>query len=130
MLILKNLLAEETKWYDNNYYKVLKPIMAYQHDGWEETNSYYGSSRISKAKYKSVKLNKGDELHSLVGGLFLVKKDQGYFGVIEKSKKDPFERSYGNETELLYHSLEALVKDGTLEKLTKQTAKKAHYNPV
>lgn len=131
MKILEQLLAEESKWYDNNYYKVVKPIDAHQHDGWEQTNAYYGSSRISKAKFKPVKLNKGDEIHSLVGGTFVVKKGEGHQARLEKPEdKHPFERSNGNQREEQYHALEKLVKDGTLEKLSKDTAQKAHYKPV
>lgn len=57
----------------NLYYSVNSPLMAFKHIGQSASNTYIGSSRSINTVMETIILDKGCELHSLVGGLFLVR---------------------------------------------------------
>lgn len=63
----------------NNYYAVTQPITVYAHAGWKASNEYYGSSRLHRAQWEPMKLDIGDEIHWLAGGMFAVKDGKGHF---------------------------------------------------
>jgi len=79
----------------NKYYKVHTDHAVEAHGGSEATNASYGSSRIYRQKRDMVTAKKGDEIHDLVGGRFLVSNGKATHELHDSPKSDPFERSNG-----------------------------------
>lgn len=78
----------------NRYYTVVSPIRVFVHAGHSASNSYVGSSRVITTVMKAQNARKGDEIHALVGGTFLVRKGTAY-EIDLKPAKPVFEKSYG-----------------------------------
>lgn len=87
--------------YGNRYFKVSKATTVWILSGWKSTNCYYGRSEFFSATYTEVTAKRGDEIHKLCGGTFLVRKtgevsEARFYKPIEKS---PFEKTYGGYVE-------------------------------
>lgn len=81
----------------NRYYRVKAATPVWIKTGWKGSNCYYGSSQIFQATYAEATAKRGDQIHKLVGGTFLVRKD-GTVAECQLSKpieKSPFEKNYG-----------------------------------
>lgn len=95
---IENLESVDTVKLHGKIYELTAPITAYKFDHHEASNSYYGSSRIHKAKYKPIQLKVGDRftvLHQvfylLEPGKKLSRDDLIKFDNYEKGE---FEKSY------------------------------------
>jgi hypothetical protein len=56
----------------NSYWLVREGFDLYVQVGMRETNRWYGASRISEPVYQPRRARRGDELHHLHGGTYLV----------------------------------------------------------
>jgi len=104
----------------NKYYKVQKDHEVEAHGGSVATNSSYGSSRIYKQKRDKITAKKGDEIHDLVGGRFLVKKGKTTHELHNKMHKDPFENGAARISVSKEHT----------EEISKESKAKVNYNDV
>lgn len=113
----------------NNYYTVTQPMTVYAHAGWKASNEYYGSSRLHKAQWEPMKLEIGDEIHWLAGGMFAVKDGKGHFMQFMKpTERGAFEKSYGGSHDSeRSQEIKKLMKDDSLEKIDKSEASKPKY---
>ena len=88
-------------YHANHFYRVRKGFPVYVLIGHRKSNCSYGSSMLYGAVYQRTQLKPGDQLHALVGGDFLVKKDGRAYPVrLRLSEKSPFEKSYGEPRDL------------------------------
>jgi len=98
MIALKSMALNGTRINkmakENTYHKVTKDHTVSAHGDRESTNHHYGSSEIFRRKQKPVTAKKGDEIHDLVGGRFLVRKGGKEVHELHthKGEKSPFER--------------------------------------
>jgi len=80
----------------NSYYEVIVPFVAYVTKSFEPSNSYYGSSQLYAPTRVEYPLKKGDQIHNLHGGIFVVRNGEtvGYSVSPSNEKlKHPFEKS-------------------------------------
>jgi hypothetical protein len=110
----------------NHYYVVERPFQL-NVDGELEPAGYYGASQILRAKRVPMWANKGDQIHSLVGGSFLIRNTGNeavdhweVAGEITSSdpEKGVFEKSYG-DTRPRWE-----VPDGALREIPKEQAER------
>lgn len=79
----------------NSYWRVETPFQVYKHVGMSETNSYYGSSRISTMVLEAVNARPGDEIYAVAGGTFLKRAQDGeLIELTLRPPKPPFEKTY------------------------------------
>ena len=113
---------------ENKYYEVTAPMTVYAKAGMKASNEYYGSSRVHRAVWEPMKLDVGDEIHWLVGGLFAVKDGKGHFIMLTKpADKSAFEKSYGDPHQQRTQEIKKLVSDGSIDSITREEATKAKY---
>lgn len=80
---------------NNRYFKVVSPFRIWRQVGTSPSNSYVGSSRMITVVKEARNAIAGDEIHALVGGVFLVRGDQCWEIALGAPKDSPFEKSYG-----------------------------------
>lgn len=81
--------------YANHYYRVRKGFTVYALVGHTKSNTYYGASMLYGNCYRKIALKRGDQIHALVGGIFLARMDGSTFQVsLALSEKHPFEKTY------------------------------------
>ena len=85
---------------NNSFFKVTSPFKIYIAVGRYTTNTFFGSARAMGVMYRHVTLNPGDEIHDLVGGVFVYHDGKTYQGKMNLSEKHPFEKVYGREEEI------------------------------
>lgn len=73
--------------YGNEYYRVSAPKKVWIRTGHKPGNHYYGAAQIYDVIGQEITLSPGDELHNLVGGLFVI-TNQGVFEVLHKSPSE------------------------------------------
>jgi hypothetical protein len=74
--------------YGNRYYRVTQPTQLWVKTGSVPGNHYYGASRIYDTTGVELTACVGEELHDLVGGLFIIREDGVVYEVLHKSPKD------------------------------------------
>ncbi len=62
--------------FENLFYSVTKPLPAWYLIGHMDGNEWIGASRCLWPVYRPVTLHPGDEVHSLVGGVFVVTREK------------------------------------------------------
>lgn len=120
---------------DNSYFQVVEPFLVFKNRGTCTTNSWMGASQALQMVKEAILVEKGDEIHALVGGCFLVRP--GPVGspdeiseFVMKRARPLFEKSYGgfvSDQEIIV----GLAKNGLLVEID-QPAKKHDYraNPA
>ena len=110
---------------DNTFYIVDAPIKVFIQDKYVGTghhvSSNAGTSELHRMTYKPLDLDDGDEIHSLVGGLFFVidGESKAYEGVLVKpGDRSPFEKSYGTPSDPNQEMLKKLMKNGDISKIS------------
>lgn len=95
--------------YSNSYFQVTESFEVFVRVGWSKSNTFYGSTQLCGGVYRKVVLQPGDEIHDLVGGLFVLTGDrkQGQFVTIEINTTHPFLRNSTNPEEWPLSKLEA-----------------------
>lgn len=84
----------QPEW-ENAYWRVVDPFDVYARVSTCDSNTYFGSSKALGTLYEKLTAQPGDEIHALVGGVFLVTKDGDVHEVqIAVSEKHPFEKTY------------------------------------
>jgi hypothetical protein len=78
----------------NSYFEVAQPFRIFRHIGVSASNSYVGASRLFATVMEAINARPGDEIHTLVGGTFLI-RDGGIGPISLRAPKPPFEKSYG-----------------------------------
>ncbi len=79
----------------NRYFKVIEPFRIWRNVGVSPSNSYIGSSRMLTTVMEARNAKPGDEIHALVGGVFLVRGNECWPIGLSAPKESPFEKSYG-----------------------------------
>ncbi len=124
--------AELFENHGNHYFKVKKPVKVWTKTGTEPSNEWYGASQIHRATWDSLNLEKGDEIHYLHGGTFVV-QNAGTVHEVKLSnppRKGAFEKNYG-----VYHDPNAtkindFLEDNTIERISHDDAKQnVKYRP-
>jgi len=117
--------------FENEYWKALVKFgLVWYYKKSKPSNNYIGGSQLLEPVYDKIIININDEIHNLVGGIFLVKTDGNVyelprFAFDEKTPEyAPFEKSYG-----MRKDFEIPEKySNAFKKLTKDQAKKIeHY---
>jgi hypothetical protein len=98
---------------DNLFFKVEQPVLVLKLRGYCETNTHIGRSMALTTVKEAVNAVKGDEIHALVGGTFLVRKDGSVSEVALVKAKHVFEKSYGGHV-TDRQRLEAIAKNGSI----------------
>jgi hypothetical protein len=114
---LKEATMSTGEIWDPASFELLKPIQVWVITGPPApTNAWYGNAQISESPTKKHILNPGDKLFWSPGGVFgQLKGKTDIFKVILFQPKSPFEKSYGNYTDLWFNRK---VKDGELKLLS------------
>jgi hypothetical protein len=87
----RNNLTDE---WTNAYFRVTAPFDCYVLVGLSDSNTYMGRSMICGNVYRKVTLRRGDQIHDLFGGVFVVRKGDpaALPGRMLLPTKHPFER--------------------------------------
>lgn len=127
---LEEILAEGAD--ENQYFEVQVDTPVYIRQGTKPTGHYYGSSQYHTPTYREHWAEPGDQLHFLVGGLFLVQKVTGKaFGarLVQPGDFSPFEKNYsGSYVDSNVAALKELVANGEVMQINPSYAIKARYN--
>ena len=111
---------------ENAFYVVDEPLTVFVHDKYVGTGHHVasgagGTSQLHRMTYKELSLDDGDEIHSLVGGMFFVidGESKAQEGVLVKpSDKSPFEKSHSGYSNPNHEKLKKLVDDGKITKIS------------
>lgn len=84
------------------YFKVTSPFEVLVPVAHYDTNTFVGSSQMLGTLYRRVRLETGDEVHDLFGGVYVVSHRLGIRkrAFMELSDKHPFEKTYGGRYEV------------------------------
>lgn len=87
-------------FFNNYYYRVIKPFSVYIRIGIADSNTYVGRSQMLGNVYRHIELAVGDEIHSLAGGTFAVTSHGANEAKMQLSDKHPFEKVYSEGEEI------------------------------
>jgi len=99
---------------ENRYYEVVEPFFHFQKVGWAESNTYIGASMALTSVHESRNAEPGAQIHSLVGGLFLVDGDEVH-EIALRTSKSILEKSYLHRPDSEF--LDAMVESGALRRI-------------
>jgi len=107
--------------YGNTYWEVLMPFFVYVQTGRKPSNAYYGASQIYQGVYEKIELEEGDQIHALVGGTFVVKKNgRVYTGAyLNEPEFRPFEHGnhdYDNWEDYIGDNLQQITDESKINK--------------
>jgi hypothetical protein len=87
----RNNLTDESS---NAYFRVVESFDCYVRVGLSDSNTYAGRSMVCGNVYRKVTLKRGDEIHDLFGGVFVVREGarEALIGRMLLPSKHPFER--------------------------------------
>jgi hypothetical protein len=83
------------KDWKNTYWRVLEPFEVWVLAGHRPGNAYYGAAQLYEPLWKKMEVYEEDQLHALVGGLFLIQNETDHVFKeprIEKPEWAPFEK--------------------------------------
>lgn len=106
----------------NAFYRVEEPLLVLKHRGSCTTNEYVGASMLLRLVKEAVLAKRGDEIHALVGGCFLVTKEGHVSEFSLRTRGGAFERSYGGFTRD-QDILASLAKAGRMSEIEGPTQK-------
>lgn len=75
----------------NTFFRVTAPFPVYVLDSIAESNTYVGRSRAFSNVYRRITAQPGDEVHALVGGVFLVRDGKTFQAQFQLDEKHVFE---------------------------------------
>lgn len=112
----------------NAFFRVEKPFRIYRQFGRSESNTWIGRSRVTSNVYHALNVQPGDELHALVGGLFVADRRDGQpdaAPALLKPPKPPLEKNYGSLTD--DEVLRRLAKQGMVGEMPRSEARVVDY---
>lgn len=113
---------------DNSFFRVEKPFRIYRQFGRSESNTWIGRSRVVSAVYHALNVQTGDELHALVGGLFVADSRDGRpdaAPALLAPPKPPLEKNYGSATD--EEVLRRLARQGVVREIPRSEARVVDY---
>ena len=114
--------------FSNTFFRVEQPFRIYRQFGTSESNTWIGRSRVISNVYHALNVEPGDELHALVGGLFVADRRDGRPDAAPARlapPKPPLEKSYGSipDGEVLHR----LAKHGVVREIPRSEARVVDY---
>lgn len=112
----------------NSFFRVEKPFRIYRQFGTSESNTWIGRSRVISNVYHALNVQPGDELHALVGGLFVADSRDGQPDAAPArlaAPRPPLEKSYGAIPE--DDVLRRLAKQGVVREIPRSEARVVDY---
>lgn len=112
----------------NTFFRVEKPFRIYRQFGRSESNTWIGSSRVISNVYHALNAQAGDELHALVGGLFVADRRDGHPDAAPARlapPKPPLEKNYGSLS--AEDILRRLAKEGVVREIPRHEARIVDY---
>jgi hypothetical protein len=97
----------------NAFYRVEEPLLVLKHRGSCTSNDHNGASMIMRLVKEAVLAKRGDEIHALIGGCFLVTKAGVVSEFSLRTRGGVFERAHGGFTRD-QEILAALAKAGSM----------------
>jgi hypothetical protein len=82
----------------NAFYRVEQPVLVLKHRGTSTTNDSVGTAKMLRLVKEAVLARPGDQIHSLVGGCFLVDSVGQVSEFSLRTRGGAFERSHGGFT--------------------------------
>lgn len=117
----------------NAFFRVERPFRFYRQFGLSPSNTWIGSSRVISNVYHALNAQPGDEMHALVGGLFVADR-VGPGGTPSAAParlsppKPPLEKSYGTLPDS--DTLRAMAKAGLVREIPRSEARPLEYAAV
>lgn len=112
----------------NTFFRVEEPFRIYRQFGRSESNTWIGRSRVISNVYHALNVQAGDELHALVGGLFVADRRDGLPDAAParlSAPKPPLEKSYGSATD--EEVLRRLARQGVVREIQRSEAREIDY---
>lgn len=119
--------------FQNAFFRVERPFRFYRQFGTSPSNTWIGASRVISNVYHALNAQPGDEMHALVGGLF-VADGCGPGGTPSAAParlsppKPPLEKSYGSLPDA--DKLRAMAKAGVVREIPRSEARPLDYAAV
>lgn len=127
---LEEILTEGSN--ENQYFEIQIDTPVHVLQGTKPINHYYGSSQFHSPVYNEYWAEPGDQLHFLVGGLFLVQRVTGKATRARLTPPEdfsPFEKNYsGSYTDPNAAVLRKLETGGDIMQVNPSYAIKAKYS--
>jgi hypothetical protein len=79
----------------NHYFEFDKPVRWFRAVGSSPSNTWFGASRMIDTVHEPSRIERGETLHVLVGGTFLVRADGSVESGRLRLRKPAFEKEYG-----------------------------------
>lgn len=112
----------------NTFFRVEKPFRIYRQFGRSESNTWIGRSRVVSNVYHALNVQAGDELHALVGGLFVADSRDGQPDAAPARlapPKPPLEKNYGSMSD--EDVLRRLARQGVVREIPRSEARVVDY---